>query len=251
MTKKPDLAKMELNFEGFKDLAKNKSLSKFEKIGFPDSYRENKEKLIFQDIVSKLSNLELKNQRVLDIGPGCSELPELLKDQCFHNKSTLVFADSEEMLSFHEEHPLLKKAPGKFPDSASFISGIEQQFDVIICYSVFHYIFIDTNVWTFLDSCLSLLAPNGQLLIGDIPNISKRKRFFSSNAGKNFHKEFMSTDEDPKVLYNTIEKDKIDDSVVLSIITRAQSFGFDSYIVPQNKDLPMSNRRDDILILRP
>ena len=42
-------------FEDFKNLANDPSLSKYEKIGFPDSYRAGKEEAIFHDILSKLN----------------------------------------------------------------------------------------------------------------------------------------------------------------------------------------------------
>src|SRR5689334_7532847 len=46
-----------LTFEQFRRLALDARLSKYEKIGFPDSYREGLEALIFEDIRSKLTNL--------------------------------------------------------------------------------------------------------------------------------------------------------------------------------------------------
>jgi hypothetical protein len=47
------------------------------------------------------------------------------------------------------------------------------------------------------------------------------------------------------------EPAKIDDAVVLEILQRARDKGFDAYVVPQSDDLPMANRREDILIVRP
>ena len=41
-------------FEDFKPLAEDPALSKYEKIGFPDSYRAGKEGAIFEDIISKI-----------------------------------------------------------------------------------------------------------------------------------------------------------------------------------------------------
>jgi hypothetical protein len=105
--------------------------------------------------------------------------------------------------------------------------------------------------YRFLDSLLALLAPGGQLLIGDVPNISKRKRFFASDNGIRFHQEFMKTTEEPAVQFNCIETDQIDDAVVMSLIERARGAGFDAYVVPQASPLPMANRREDILIVRP
>ena len=89
------------------------------------------------------------------------------------------------------------------------------------------------------------------MLIGDIPNISKRKRFFSSEAGKRFHHEFTQSSTNPDVTFNCINHDEIDDSIVFSLIGRARLSGFDAYLVPQNPALPMANRREDILIFRP
>ena len=155
------------------------------------------------------------------------------------------------MLSFHQDERSLYKVPGIFPTSYKQICTVEKQFDAILCYSVFHLVFTEISPWEFLDKCLMLLKPGGQLLIGDIPNLSKRKRFFSSESGIKYHHNFMKTTNDPEVVYNKIEHNKIDDSVLLSLITRAQAAGFDAYIMPQGKKLPMQNRRDDILITRP
>jgi len=67
-----------LSYEEFKKLAQNEKLSKYEKIGFPDSYREGKEIFIFEDWIKKLTNLNKENQNILDIGCRCSDLPLML-----------------------------------------------------------------------------------------------------------------------------------------------------------------------------
>jgi trans-aconitate methyltransferase len=65
---------MEFTFDNFKERANDKNLSKWEKIGFPDSYRKGFEELIFEDISSKV---KIKDANyILDIGCGCSELVE-------------------------------------------------------------------------------------------------------------------------------------------------------------------------------
>jgi hypothetical protein len=122
--------------------------------------------------------------------------------------------------------------------------------DIILVYSVLQYVFLEGNVWDFFDKALTLLAPGGQLLIGDIPNISKRKRFFSSENGKAFHKKLIGFDESPIVEFNRIEEHQIDDSVLISLLLRARFQGFNSYLLPQNLNLPMANRREDLLIIR-
>jgi hypothetical protein len=240
-----------IGFDDFRRLAVDPELSKYERIGFPDSYREGKEEAIFADILRKLPALGAQRQRVVDIGPGCSELPKMLIDVCERQQHSLELVDSEEMLALLPERTFVSKTAALFPQCPSFIEALRGAADVIICYSVLHYVFVDTQVFRFLDAALSMLAPGGTLLIGDIPNISKRKRFFASETGVRFHREFMGTQGKPEVHFNRIEDDQIDDAVIFALVTRARAAGFDGYVVPQDPTLPMANRREDILILRP
>ena len=112
-------------------------------------------------------------------------------------------------------------------------------------------VFAQGNVWEFLDRSLELLAPGGRLLIGDVPNLSKRRRFFSSEAGIAYHRRFTGGDEPPQVEWNRPEPRQIDDAVVLGLLSRARAAGFDACVVPQADELPMANRREDLLIYRP
>lgn len=240
-----------LGFDDFRRMAKDGSLSRYEKIGFPDSYREGKEELIFLDIVAKLTGLQEKNKIVLDIGPGCSDLPRMLMDLCKRNGHSLLLVDSREMLSNLPDHESVTKIDGYFPQCERLFADFTVKVDVIIAYSLLHYVFAESNVWEFLDRCLELLNHGGKLLIGDIPNVSKRKRFFSSPLGVKFHQDFTSSDSMPDVQFNRIERQCIDDAVILGLIARARSQGYDAYVLPQAHGLPMSNRREDILIERP
>jgi len=36
-----------------------------------------------------------------------------------------------------------------------------------------HYVFAESNLWEFLDGSLELLSRGDQMLMGDIPNISR------------------------------------------------------------------------------
>lgn len=241
-----------LNFEDFRRLANDDSLSKYEKIGFPDSYRAGKEEAIFEDIVGKLPALNGQEKTILDVGPGCSDLPKMLINLCESNSHRLILVDSEEMLrNLPESNQGLKKVAAIFPACPDLIKEFEGRVDAILCYSVLQYVIVDASFLRFIDISLALLAPGGRMLIGDIPNISKRKRFFASETGIEFHRNFMKTTDVPQVIFNQIEHDQIDDSVVMLILQRARSQGFDAYVVPQAASLPMANRREDILICRP
>lgn len=241
----------QIGFEDFRRFAQDESMSKYERIGFPDSYRQGYEPAIFDDICAKLTNLRRSGQQVVDIGPGCSDLPKMLVDLCKENRHSLTLIDSQEMLDLIDNTPFLEKLPAMYPHCPDWSAEHVGKVDVILCYSVLHYIFVDVSFFRFLDVSLSLLAPGGQMLIGDIPNVSKRKRFFSSEAGIRFHQNYMKTDEPPLVEFNRIEHEQIDDSVVMSLLQRARAQGFDAYLLPQGTALPMANRREDILIVRP
>ena len=241
-----------LNYEIFKELAKNNSLSMYEKIGAPDAYRANTEELIFEDILTKCPSLkDKKKMNVLDIGTGCTHLPKYIINLCERQSHKLFLSDCPEMLDLNEDKPFITKIPGFFPLTAEKIKVLSGGIDVIICYSVLHVAFVDTNVWEFIDSIMELLNDGGQALIGDIPNVSKRKRFFASSNGIKSHQSFMNTQETPLVEFNCIEKGKIDDALLLSIVQRCHFSGFDAYIVPQANGLAFANRRDDIIIRKP
>ena len=87
-----------IGFEDFRRLAADKTLSKYERIGFPDSYRKDFENTIFADIQFKLANLAKDNKQIVDIGPGCSDLPEMLIDLCRERHHKLTLIDNKEML---------------------------------------------------------------------------------------------------------------------------------------------------------
>lgn len=240
-----------LGYEDFRRMAADPQLSRYEKIGFPNSYRENREPQIFADIRRKLPALDECDRIVLDIGPGCSDLPRLLIEHCRIQGHRLLLVDSEEMLGQLPDTPFVEKTAAYYPDCPNLFESYRGRVNALLAYSVFHYIFTESNIWRFIDRSLELLAPGGQMLIGDIPNISKRKRFFASQAGACFHRDFTGRDEDPDVRFNVVEHDQIDDAVILAILQRVRSAGCDAYVLPQAPDLPMANRREDILITRP
>ncbi len=241
-----------LTFDSFRELATDDSLSPYEKIGFPNAYREGKEASIFQDITRKLASLGRAQQLVMDIGPGCSGPAFMLIELCRQQGHSLLLIDSAEMLAQLPDEPFITKVPGYYPrDCVHLLEQYAGRVNVILTYSVLHYVFVESNVFDFLDRSLGLLADGGQMLIGDIPNISKRKRFFSSPSGVRFHQQFTGTQETPTVTFNALEKEQIDDAVILSIIMRCRQAGYDAYCLPQPADLPMANRREDILICKP
>ena len=241
-----------LTYEDYRRRASDPSMNSYEMIGCPPCYREGRDAAILQDIVFKLEALRSSEKAILDIGPGCSPLAQLTVEHCQIKKHDLFMMDSEEMLNHLPDGNGITKLKGRFPENFhDFIDAYKEKIDAIICYSVIFSVYLDMNIFNFIDKALSLLRPGGEMLIGDIPNISKRNRFFSSGAGVEFHRKFFKTNTLPKVDKIGIHEQKMDDSVVLSILHRYRGFGFDTYVLPQAPDLAFSNRREDILIRRP
>lgn len=241
-----------LTYDDFRTLAQDGCLSRYERIGFPDSYRQGAEERIFEDLRAKLPALDDSGRRILDIGPGCSDLPLMILRLCDDREHHITLVDSPEMLAHLPDGPHTAKVEGPFPGCFDAVRKLGHgPYDAIVAYSVIHYVMPGHDIFAFLDRALALLAPAGRLLIGDVPNVSKRKRFFASETGVRYHRAFMRTDEPPAVAFNRTEFDLIDDAVIAALLLRARHAGFDAYVVPQPSELPMANRREDLLFIRP
>jgi hypothetical protein len=241
-----------LSYATFRKLAHDELLSEYEKVGFPDSYRKGYGEAIFSDICAKLPNLSVPKQTVLEIGPGCSELPRLLIESCRQHSHTLILIDAPEMLDQLPSEPFITKIPAYYPkECPQLFSEYAGNINVVIAYSVLQIVFAEGILYPFIDQTLTLLAAGAQWLIGDVPNISMRKRFFSSPSGVRFHEQFMQTTDLPEVTFNVPEGGQIDDAVLFGLLMRVRAAGFDSYLLPQPETLPMANRREDLLVLKP
>ena len=240
-------------FADFQNYAKDDRLTDNQRLGFPEEYRAGKTGHIFADIKSKLTNLDKKNQKILDIGCGCGEIAQTLIDYSSQMGDELIMLDSAEMLDRLSGYKKTgwTRAAQRFPHNPDFLTKYHKYFDVIIIYSVIHHEFNSGDLWGFFDQACSLLTDGGQLLIGDIPNLSMRRRFFASNNGIKFHQDYVGRNELPEIPPIEINRGKIDDAIIFSLIMRARGQGLHGYIMPQNTNLPFSNRREDILITHP
>ena len=247
-----DFSSIDLDYEAFRQLAKNPHLTADEKMAFGPRHRQGFEEIIIEDIRGKVPALDEVGKTVVDIGCGVGSLTERFVHLCQRQKHRLIMVDSEEMLAQAPVGADVVKIAGKYPTIAEEVRGAcPEGADVVLCYSVFHYVFVDTNVFRFIDSMIELLAVGGMALVGDIPNVSKRKRFFSSSSGIEFHKAYMQTDEPPEVRHLAIERNLIDDAVLTAVAGRSQAAGCHAYVLPPDRRLPMANRRDDLLIMKP
>lgn len=238
----------DLTFEDFGRMAKDDSLQPHEKIGFPSVFREGFDSEIFEEIKNKIDWQSAK--KIADIGCGCGELTNLILRATLSDNKSLVLVDSAQVLSQLQEQNNVQKVPGRFPDNFDHVK-MHGTFDVVICYSVFHYIFNEVNVFRFIENCMELLSPGGRFLLGDIPNLSKRNRFLLTPAGERFHQKLMNTTAKPEVHPHTVETGKIDDGIIFGLLSRYRNMGIETYLLPQSATLPLANSREDILFVKP
>lgn len=243
----------ELTYEKSRTLAKSTNLSRHEKIGFPDEYKEGYADFILDDICSdaKLPMLRETKKVVVDIGCGCDELVNKIVEISKQNSHELYLLDAPEMLNLIDGISSQHKIPGKFPyEDTQFIYANMGRADAVLVYSVMMYVCVQDSIFNFLDSAVSLLAPGGRCLIGDVPNRSKRRRFFSSAEGIKTHQDYTKSNEVPVIKLWNLDYAQIDDSIVFAIMQRYRAAGYETYLLPQGKHLPMSNRREDIVVER-
>jgi hypothetical protein len=241
-----------LTYEDFRRMARDPMLSQNEKIGMPDPTRSGFDASILGDILQKVTSLAHPGRSVVDIGPGCGTFAHEFIAYCTDLEHTLVLVDSAEMLAHLPDQTNIHKVVGRFPTNATLIyDQMPGGADVVLVYGVLSVVFADSNPFLFLDSAAALLRSGGHLLVGDLPNASKLRRFLASDAGVDYHKRYMRTEEPPAISAFDPPTSGIDDGVILGMVDRMRRRGFDAYVLPQSSSLPLANRREDLLIVRP
>lgn len=245
-----------LDFDAFRRMANDPKLTSNERSGFPEALRAGAELSILADLVAKLPMLAGTGATIVDIGCGANALTDALIAHCRMHGHLLILVDSAEVLSHHRDHPgipegYLQLVPSQFPQDGQLVDKFTSACDAVVAYSVLQYVFVAASVHGFLDAGLSLLAPGGRLLLGDLPNASMRRRFLASDAGRQFHKTYTGSVDDPIVNWGSLPSGELDDGVLFGLVARARDAGFHAWLVPQPTGLPMANRREDLLCQRP
>lgn len=243
-----------LTYDRFRDRALDPGLSETEKMGSPDAFRAGFEEAILADFATKLPGLARPGAWVVDIGAGCGELTRRMIAARGAAGQNLVLVDSPEMLDLLPDAAHVTKIPGRFPqESAQALAAVlpAAGADVVVTYGVLQSVYFEANPFVFVDAVAALLAPGGAALVGDTANISKLRRFLASDAGRAYHRSYMRSDSDPQVPPFESDPTRLDDGVLVGLMLRMRAAGYDAYLLPQPASLPVSNRREDLLILRP
>ena len=140
------------------------------------AFQAAEEAQIAADIKDKL--LLTPTVRLFEIGcgPGNLLIPlSFLVAACVGMDHPDVIAAAK--ARFHDDR--VRFVGGRFPDDMP-----EGRFDRVLAYSVVQYLKDFDATIGFVDAALSLLDEGGRLLIGDIPNADKKRRFLESERGK-------------------------------------------------------------------
>jgi hypothetical protein len=234
-------------YAGFRERAGDPALTQNEKSGFPEMLRAGRSEAIFADIGAKLPAFAAPAARLLDIGCGCSDLTRHIFASTAQIGQSLTVIDSPEVLALLPDPPHVTKITGSFP-AAGLAPG---SFDAVLAYSVAQYVFAEGGLDPFADAAAALLAPGSGCLIGDIPNWTMRKRFLMSAAGAEHHRIHYPGQPMPDLSADRPDGAEIDDGAIIALLARMRRAGFHAFILPQAAGLPMANRREDLLIVRP
>jgi SAM-dependent methyltransferase len=212
-------------------------------------FQATQEKYITEDVSAKL-DLGVKDD-LLEIGCGAGNLLLVLAG-LVRSAAGIDHPNLMALLAERDQACKVSRFPGNFLDT-----HLKDTFSKVLIYSVVQYLASVDEVTRVVDKALSLLRPGGRLLVGDLPNVDKRRRFANSQTGKNFQVEWdqrVQSEATGERANLPISDDKmvcITDEVVCRLLRQARLEGCDSYLLPQPTTLPFCFTREDILILRP
>tara|TARA_B100000900_G_scaffold411973_1_gene432779 strand:+ start:39934 stop:40653 length:720 start_codon:yes stop_codon:yes gene_type:complete len=205
---------------------------------------KNSEKKIFSDIKKKL---DLKrNDNLIDIGCGAGPVCDYMVKYAKKNKINLTLNDIPEVIRFlkkrYKKNKNIKYLSGEFQKQK-----IKKRFNKVLCYSVIQ---CTNNPKVFFNEILNIVSDQSSILIGDIPNTSKKKRFLTSKFGKKFEEKRIKKkiNNINKYLKENKQNNLINDELIKEFLIKSKKKGFNFFILRQDSKLPFSYTREDILV---
>ncbi len=222
-------------------------LSPTEMSGRYPSQRVSERRLLF-DVAEKLA-LDATDE-VLDIGCGVGQLA--LPMSFLVEQVTVV--DHAEVIAKMQSR-LKAQNIGYLAGDFLEVAVEENTFDKVLSYSVVQNLEDEQQLQNFVTKAVSVLRPGGRLLIGDVSNVDKKRRFQSSTFGARFEEEWRrsegsATNIDRSALLPEGHRLEFTDRIVLNLLGMLRDEGSDAYVLPQPSDLPWGLTREDILVVK-
>ena len=211
-------------------------------------FQKKEEKKIINEI-TKILELN-KSDKIIDIGCGTGDVVIPLSRKV----KSITAVDYPKIIDL-----LKKRSDKQRVQNMNFISSdmlklkTKKKFNKVLAYSLIHYMKDKNQLKKFIKKLLDLTSSNGIILIGEIPNISMKKRFLKSKIGKEINKKFLHNLNKLKQKYtsqfNYNEKFiQIYDKEIRFMINYCNQIGVDAYVLPIKKGLPFSYTRVNLLI---
>lgn len=209
------------------------------RVGFERGFRAGFEEQIAAAIFNFFDQVQPEEAQqpmyLLDIGAGSSQLTDAVTLECETRGLRHVLVDSPEMLAHAELKPSRVHVAGRFPEVSETLATNIGEFHLILAYSVLQYVARDMSIESFFDGVLSLLAPGGVALIGDIPNRDQRDRQCLA---------------DGRPVPDRLQGE-IRDVELLNAVMRIRKLGYNAFLCPQVRLEPLRRHRENLCVIRP
>lgn len=237
-----------VSFENYQHLAQSSEASNTAVAGRYDFQREA-ERRILPDLLVKLE-LDVSDY-LLEIGCGPGNLLVPLSSFC----ANATGIDNEGAIARLRNRFAMDTNVSCILGNFLEMELPATRFDKILIYSVLHCLSNREEVLNFIERALSLLESGGRMLLGDVPNVSKKSRFGDSQTGQEMAKKWAEQIKDagsstrPEKFKPDRDMVTFDDALVLDLLAFIRGKGFEAFLLPQPLNLPFGGSREDILVV--
>ena len=168
------------------------------------------------------------------------------------------------------DHPeVVESLRKRFSDPNLILTGsnffdyqakINENYEKILINSALALLPDEDRAILFIEKAANLLSPGGKLLLGDIANIDKKKRFLNTKFGHEFNQKWETQvgsidggeeDKQAATIFKNVNPSLVpSDKFILKLIRRFRRPGWEAYSLPQPDNLPFGYTREDLLVVR-
>lgn len=237
------------SFDNYSQLARQHDAGNIEVAG-RYRFQSSAERRIINDVAGKLAINSDDSLLEIGCGPGNILLPlsyQVARSAGIDNDAALGRLAARCGTPMH-----IETYPGDFLS----MELPEPLFSKVLIYSVLQYVDSLASAIRFLRRALSLLCPGGRLMLGDLPNPDKKRRFTESQAGMLASQEWSAlvSNAGSHPLSGLPQDNRllvVNDDLLLSLLKYGRTEGYESYLLPQPTDLPFGHTRDDLIFVAP